>query len=463
MPTPTHPQHSTPFPPALLPGPDTPMTPFCAAVDSPFTQPRAAYRASVELALPSHSSKQPDWNNSCVPTVRNIQDLLSTSLPNVCPSWATALHNGSAGSPLDGSAGNWAPVVTSLAAATPRTISGMSQAFTAIIAPLGTAPATRVKAWRNWCTVLTWATARASLHQILPMPPPVLQALLWEFTSLGATNSTLKSIVDAIITRHREAQLPSPLQGHTSYSRLTRCLARVLGRPHAHKRGITRDMVVALLRSHPPDLVAFRNKNATCTLTVGCMRPSEGAAALTCELEFNADYNAGLHQYRGCSTLHCLMRKNDQERKGHQMRFGVSSDSALDIPFQLGLFMDLAGTRPRTNCNGSRKKRCTVCPPLFPKLVKDASGAWVVAPNPTPSPALVSSMVSSALRTIGVDSSSFTGASCRMGGLTVASEAGVPESILWMQSGHAQSVAARGYVRLTNPDRLYDTWRAFRL
>ena len=50
-----------------------------------------------------------------------------------------------------------------------------------------------------------------------------------------------------------------------------------------------------------------------------------------------------------------------------------------------------------------------------------------------------------------------------MGGLTVASEAGVPEAVMWMQSGHAQSMAARGYVRLTNPDRLYDTWRAFRL
>ena len=339
----------------------------------------------------------------------------------------------------------------------------MSRAFNTVIAPLGTAPATRLKAWRNWCTVLTWAAARASLHQILPMPPPVLQALLWEFTSLGATNSTLKSIVDAILTRHREAQLPSPLQGHTSYSRLTRCLARVLGRTHDHKRGITRDMVVTSLRSSPPDLLAFRNKNALCTLTIGCMRPSEGAAALTCELEFNADYNAGLTQYRDCSTLHCLMRKNDQERKGHQMRFGVSSDPALDINFQLGLFMDLAGTRPRTNCNGTRKKKCTVCPYLFPKMVKGASGAWEVAPNPKPSPALVSSMVTSALRSIGVNSSSFSGASCRMGGLTVASEAGVPESILYMQSGHAQPTAARGYVRLTNPDRLYDTWRAFRL
>ncbi len=72
-------------------------------------------------------------------------------------------------------------------------------------------------------------------------------------------------------------------------------------------------------------------------------------------------------------------------------------------------------------------------------------------------------MVTTALRSIGVYCKAFTGSSCRMGGLTVATEVGVPESILWMQSGHAQDRAARPYVRLTNPDRLNDSWRAFRL
>ncbi len=47
-------------------------------------------------------------------------------------------------------------------------------------------------------------------------------------------------------------------------------------------------------------------------------------------------------------------------------------------------------------------------------------------------------MVVSALGDIGISSPAFTWASCRMGGLTVATEAGVPESIMWMQSGHAQ-------------------------
>ena len=66
-------------------------------------------------------------------------------------------------------------------------------------------------------------------------------------------------------------------------------------------------------------------------------------------------------------------------------------------------------------------------------------------------------MVTCALCTIGVNPSSFTGDSCRQGGLTIASEASVPESIMWMQRGHAQSMAARRYVRLTDPDR-EDFW-----
>jgi hypothetical protein len=70
-------------------------------------------------------------------------------------------------------------------------------------------------------------------------------------------------------------------------------------------------------------------------------------------------------------------------------------------------------------------------------------------------------MVVAALRMIGVDTTAFSGVCCRMGGLTVATEAGVPENIRWMQSG--QDRAARRYVRLTNTDRLYDTWRTFRL
>ncbi len=83
-------------------------------------------------------------------------------------------------------------------------------------------------------------------------------------------------------------------------------------------------------------------------------------------------------------------------------------------------------------------------------------------PEPVPSPACVSTMVFAALCMTGVDPISFSGVCCRMGSLTVATEAGVPDNIPWMQSGHAQDHAARRYARFTNPGRLYDTWDTFR-
>jgi hypothetical protein len=67
------------------------------------------------------------------------------------------------------------------------------------------------------------------------------------------------------------------------------------------------------------------------------------------------------------------------------------------------------------------------------------------------------------LRQVGFDTSLFSGICARRGGLSTAIEAGVPEHILWMQSGHTQDVAVRRYVQLGSPAQLYDTWAAFDL
>jgi hypothetical protein len=105
---------------------------------------------------------------------------------------------------------------------------------------------------------------------------------------------------------------------------------------------------------------------------MGCMRPGEGARTTACNLLFNSDYKKGLKQFLDCSTLVTNHRKNDEECKDHQMRCGKSRDPELDINHQLGLFMDLAGTRPDPECQGAalRGRRCPKCKPLFPKLVR---------------------------------------------------------------------------------------------
>jgi hypothetical protein len=84
-------------------------------------------------------------------------------------------------SPLDGLHGNWEATLGNLAYRVQPTIEAKSKTFTEVMAPLGTAPTTRLKAWRNWRTVVTWAIQNKALDKILPMEVPTLQALLWEF------------------------------------------------------------------------------------------------------------------------------------------------------------------------------------------------------------------------------------------------------------------------------------------
>ena len=74
-------------------------------------------------------------------------------------------------------------------------------------------------------------------------------------------------------------------------------------------------------------------------------------------------------------------------------------------------------------------------------------------------------MIVRGMEHVGYDTSLrlFSGISARRGGISTAIEKGVPEHILWMQSGHAQDSAARRYVRLGSPARLYETWAAFGL
>jgi hypothetical protein len=77
---------------------------------------------------------------------------------------------------------------------------------------------------------------------------------------------------------------------------------------------------------------------------------------------------------------------------------------------------------------------------------------------------LISEGLAKAVATVGVDAAHFSKISAREGGLSIAIEAaGVPDWVLFFQSGHGQSKAARAYMALDSPTFLFDTWNAFRL
>ena len=168
---------------------------------------RNDFRGAATLALGPARAREARWTSGAIPTLENALSLLPDLLRPVCPYWDLALRDDSAATPLDAAEGHYEPVIADIARATPTTVLAMSHAFTTVIAPLRTAPATRVKAARYWRSCLTWALARGALPQLLPMPHDVLLAMLWDFTAMGASKPTLKAVVDAVVARHRAGRL----------------------------------------------------------------------------------------------------------------------------------------------------------------------------------------------------------------------------------------------------------------
>ena len=70
-------------------------------------------------------------------------------------------------------------------------------------------------------------------------------------------------------------------------------------------------------------------------------------------------------------------------------------------------------------------------------------------------------MILKALKPAGADSRDYSGVCARRGCISTATEAKVPEAILWPQSGHAQTRSSRAYIKLAKPDLLFATWAAF--
>ncbi len=156
------------------------------------------------------------------------------------------------------------------------------------------------------------------------------------------------------------------------------------------------------------------------------------------------------------------VRKNDQFRFGHQARFGVPKDGRFDVLAQTRDACRLLQTQPHPACDRRLDTTvpCRACAPLFPRRIKNGTEFDLSRQVTSPE---ISAMIIRGLSHVGFDTSGFLGISARRGGLSTAIEAGVPEAILWMQSGHAQDLAARRYVQLNSLALLYRIYESFDL
>lgn len=428
----------------------------------------SALRANVILRLGPSLASQVLWSRSKMPTVLNPSIFAEAGLLGQSEAYLF-LDNVSGPTVLEASGPN-----STCAAANLRQhlliqgrLPSLSTLETAGLRELGImsqSVATRRQTWNFWCTALTWAVAHGKIHALLPMTKRTALALSLELLACGCQSHHVLAIVGAVLDRHRMFGLPPPLSDRSEVIALRRSVGRVTGAPRSLKFPIRRNHVVAILRSTQQDPVPLRNSLLLATMTVCCLRASEAVELQSCDVLFDFDKDQSVSgAYKGTAAILVRLRKNDQLRKLHLPRIGRSSDRRLDLVHQLKVYMALCGIEPRPNCRKRSKlqDRCPVCPPLFPRSFYPKPGLASIF-NPMPRQ-MVRDVVRSCIESLGLSSSLFSSVSARKGGLSVAIEAGVPEHILWMQSGHAQSLAARRYIHLASPSELYRTWEAFDL
>ena len=354
-----------------------------------------ALRSMIYLEVAAAVAGQLRWGpRAGLPSILNVEVLRDT-ITEAGGDADRILLNDSRQTPLEQAQGRWKPAMAALTASDPReeTVASLAAAFVRNVRPMERGHRTRSKAWSGWRAVITWATARKCLGDILPMSQEVLQALIWDALGGGCSFSVLKGLVAAIQGRHHLFRLTPPIAPGGEYGRLMKALSRFQGQPRRILFPISREAVVRLLRFPLPEhpecggvtngcaicrrfLHGWRNCLAGATATVGCMRPDEGAQLQVCDWWPDFDTNKGFSHFKGGAALHSVMMKNDQARKGHQRRYGRAVDPSLDLVRQIKAFMSQAGLVQHPSCQKRRNlsERCPLCPPLFPASLPSQAG-----------------------------------------------------------------------------------------
>jgi integrase len=370
------------------------------------------------------------------------------------------LRDISAPTALELTDGDWraaAPVTTQpLAAPVPA----LAAAFTDLVWPSRNAVSTRAKNWTMWATAVTWGVARDATHLLFPMTTSTLKALTMDLMDLHTPRSVILAVWSAVQNRHRGAGLRTRIRGMNEFTAWTRLLASLQGAPRPLIHPIHRTMVQRLLAWRPSGLADNRDRLATCLATICCLRVAELRALRVCHLLFDFHCSYGIPGYEGTMALHVVKRKNDAERKGHYPAVGRSIRPDLDLVHQLRTWLRVLDIEAHPLCVSRAGVQCHTCPPVFPRLVLGTSSVFTASAAP-----MSNQMVRDAVRCMAAlcqgDPTHLSGISARKGGLTTAISAGVPEEIVFLQSGHGQTRAARAYMHLQDPALLFATYQAF--
>jgi integrase len=284
------------------------------------------------------------------------------------------------------------------------------------------------------------------------MSQTTLKALTQELLMVGCGAGTIRNVWSAIEDRHRRFGYSLPLAIAGDFSRMARAVGSVKGLPSRLIFPIGQHHVQRLMELAGLTLTQRRDMLACVVGTVACLRVGEVANLQLCDGLWNHD--ASWHsQYTGTMALRVYKRKQDQVRKGLYPRLGRAVAGRLrNLTNDLG--MEVSGECSKQRLPGAR---CRACAPMFPRLVAGGASSEPMSRQQ------VTNAVINSLRMLEVDTKHFSGLSMRRGGISAGLVAGVPEPILFLQSGHGSNCAARNYMVPRNPHILFETYDAFGL
>ena len=173
---------------------------------------------------------------------------------------------------------NWQEVMLDIGGEEAGSVAESAAAFRRHVVPSMEAVSTRVKAWANWRTVLTWVAARKVLGQLLPISVEVFQGITFDLLSVLTSQDVVKGVWDAIAYQHLHHRRESPIMAAWGYDRLAKCIGLFAGTQRPMKCPVGRDILVAVLLSSPQTRAELRDGLALAVATLACLRPGEGAA-----------------------------------------------------------------------------------------------------------------------------------------------------------------------------------------
>ena len=387
------------------------------------SEPTTSLRKFTRNLSPSH------FTSATTPTLRDLRTLIPF-LPHHLPS--TIL------SPLKDPE-NLPPH------STPTSISQWSKQFDKSSAPAARATSTRKSYSRAWASFLTFCALHADLHSAIPASLSTLKAYCQFLLHHKYSPGTIKGHLSAILHRHSLEHLPLPAS-RLQIRELYQTLAHIPRQPSRIISPITPDILHRISLLKPSSWKLSRNKTMIIIGTLCALRASELINLRICHIHFAHDpaYPSGVAIFIG-------KRKNDQSGRGLWPRIAPGSNLRTCPVSCLRHHISLSKIQPSPFCL-SPSHTCLSCPLLFPSQLH----------HPLPMRVQdVTWALRHSLSNAGIPrTQTFSSSSLRRGGLTTASEAGIPEDIRTLQSGHT-SHSNRNYE--TPVHQLYKFSQAFGL